>query len=343
MPKILTTLIILFFINLAQANSLQEMHSELDSAQYAKAATTGLALLRQQPDNPRIQFLLALAFQKNKQEKKAIRYYKKIISSHPELPEPRNNLAIIFLQQGNYDKAIQLLIASINTHPAYATAYKNLNNIYQGLASEAYRKALNDDLPPDNILSKIKLTELTELQQSVMVANNSIQQPVQTARLDEKTTAPEVPPAPTPTVAQVAPKPEEPVRQSITTKQEIMPARQTLTDKEYLIQRVKNWADAWSKQQFDQYVSSYTDSFSGRYASHTQWVKERRKRVVRVDHIEVTLSKFKVKSIANNQATIDFQQAYQSSTYSDKVIKRVQLKKVNNDWKISREVTLAVL
>jgi tetratricopeptide (TPR) repeat protein len=342
MPKILTTLIILFFINLAQAKSLQEMQSELDSAQYARAATTGLALLRQQPDNPRIQFLLALAFQKNNQEKQAIRYYKKIISSHPELPEPRNNLAIIFLQQGNYDKAIQLLIASLNTHPAYATAYKNLNNIYQGLASEAYRKALNDDLPPDNILSKIKLTELTELQQSVIVANNSIQQPVQTARLDKKTTAPEVP-APTPHVVAVVPKPEKPVSQAITIKQEIKPARQTVSDKAYLIQRVKNWADAWSKQQFDQYVSSYTDSFSGRYASHAQWVKERRKRVVRVDHIEVTLSKFKVKSIGNNQATIDFHQAYQSSTYSDEVIKRVQLKKVNNDWKISREVTLAVL
>jgi tetratricopeptide (TPR) repeat protein len=330
MPKILITLISLFIIGTAKANTLQEMQSEIDSEQYARAATTGLALLRQQPDNLRLQFLTALAFQKNNQPKQAIRYYQEIINTHPELPEPRNNLAIIYLQQGAYDEAVQLLIASLNTRPAYATAYKNLNSIYQGLASEAYQKALNDDMPPVNFLSNIKLTELDKLQLPEIVDSKPVPvvQPVQIVKADKEAG---VPVSVVPTV--------QPGIQTAVAK----PVARKEPDKEQLIQLVKNWANAWSSQEFDQYISAYRDSYKGQYSNHDEWVKQRRERVVRVDHIELTLSNFKVKLNSENQAIIDFHQAYQSPSYHDKVVKRLQLDRINNTWKISREVTLAVL
>ncbi len=330
MPKILTTLISLFIINIAQATSLQEMQTELDSKQYAKAVTTGLELLRQQPDDPRLQFMTAFAFQKNNQAKQAIHYYEKIISAHPELPEPRNNLAIIYLQKGEYDEAVKLLIASLNTNLAYATAYKNLNSIYQGLASKAYRKALSDDLSPTNVLNKIQLTELSELQQPVIVDSIPTQAPTQIAKFDTQLEAP-------------APAPAAPAKKPIITKAEVKPVVQTAADENQLIQFVKNWANAWSEQQFDQYVSAYSASYRGEYPDHEEWLKQRRKRVVRADKIKVSLSNFKVKSNSPDIAVIDFHQAYQSSTYHDNVLKRIQLNKINNDWKISREVTLAIL
>lgn len=329
MRKILNTLIALFMLNIAQANTLQEMQNELDTAQYARAATTGLALLRQQPDNLKLQFLTAYAFQKNNQQKQAIRYYQEIIESHPELPEPRNNLAIIYLQQGAYDEAVKLLIASLNTHPAYATAYDNLNRIYQGLASEAYRKALSDDLQPANIVNKIELTELNTLQLPGTLASVPAQQTAQIIAPETTTIA-----AQPIVVAAVPPVVEKPAAK---------PAVLPTADKEQLIQRVKNWGSAWSEQQFDQYVLAYTDTFSGQYPDHETWLQQRRQRVVSVDHIKLTLSNFKVKIIDANTALVDFHQSYQSSTYSDRVIKRVQLERINNDWKISRETTLAVL
>jgi tetratricopeptide (TPR) repeat protein len=325
MPKILTILISLFIINIAQAATLQEMQTELDSAQYARASTTGLELLRQQPDDPRLLFLTAFAFQKNNQAKQAIHYYQEVISAHPELPEPRNNLAIIYLQKGEYDEAVKLLIASLNTHPAYATAYKNLNTLYQGLASEAYRKALNDDVPPTNVLNKIQLTELSELQQPVIVDSKPIQTPAQIAKLDTQLEAP------------------APAKNTVIAKAQVKPVVDTVADKKQLIQFVKNWANAWSEQQFEQYASAYSASYTGQYPDHKEWLKQRRKRIVSADKIKVSLSNFKVKSNKPDIAVIDFHQAYQSSTYHDNVLKRIQLNKINNVWKISREVTLAIL
>jgi murein L,D-transpeptidase YafK len=139
------------------------------------------------------------------------------------------------------------------------------------------------------------------------------------------------------------PTPAVPSKKPVIVKAQVKPAIQAATDKKQLIQLVKNWAKAWSEQQFEQYVSAYSASYRGQYPNHKEWLKQRRKRIIRADKIKVSLSNFKVTSNDPNIAVIDFHQAYQSSTYRDKVVKRIQLDKIDNDWKISREVTLVVL
>ena len=338
MPKIFLLLINLAFISTVHANTLQQMKSELDAEQYARAATTGLALLREQPDNLETQFLTALAFQKNKQTKQAIRYYQEIISQHPELPEPRNNLAIIYLQLGDYDNAVKLLIESINTHPAYAAAYQNLNTIYQGLASEAYRKALSDEASSNTVLNRIQLTELDELYQPATQVNPPPTLVVAQAGIEteQQTAALVTPVEPAPQAV-----PEKPPATPVSAAPTSSPA--ALTNNQTLIDLVTNWANAWSEQEFEQYAATYSDEYTGRYSSHQEWLKQRYRRIVSRERIKVSLSNIAVKSLTENQAVIDFQQAYQSPSYSDKVVKRLRLKRINQQWKIYSEVTLAVL
>ena len=123
MSRLLLILIFTFLSSPVLSNSIQQLESELNQHDYNRAAQTGLAILRQQPENIQAQFLTAVAFQNNKQPDIAQRYYQQIIRSHPELPEPRNNLAMIYMDQEQYDLAIDQLIASLKTNPAYATAW----------------------------------------------------------------------------------------------------------------------------------------------------------------------------------------------------------------------------
>jgi tetratricopeptide (TPR) repeat protein len=331
MFKITSLLISLLIASAVQANTIKQMKIALDTAQYASAATTGLALLHKQPDNLNVQFLTALALQKNKQTQQAISLYQDIIKAHPELPEPLNNLAIIYLQKGEYDQAIKLLISSLNTHPAYATSYQNLNKIYQGLASEAYRKALSDNSDSSDVLNRIQLSVLDKIQQPALVETSE--------------------PAQQPVIAELKPAEENPTSEQQPLATALSPAKtetvkkpQPETDEsQHIMQLVKNWANDWSNQQFDQYVDAYDDSYRGRYRNHNEWIKQRRKRIVQRDRITVTLSNLKIQSLNKSRAVIDFHQAYQSPGYRDKVIKRLRLNKVNNRWKINQELTLAVL
>jgi hypothetical protein len=80
------------------------------------------------------------------------------------LPEPRNNLAMIYLAQGDYDRASRLLVEAINTHRSYAVAYANLSQVYKGIASEAYRRAVSESSEPAKYTHNIELTAITELE-----------------------------------------------------------------------------------------------------------------------------------------------------------------------------------
>lgn len=358
LPTIFTSLMFLAVIlpGLANANSLQQIQQDLKANRYAQAAASAKALLKQQPDDLQLHFITALALQKNAQPEQAIRHYQAIIADHPKLPEPRNNLAIIYLQQGQYDQAIDLLIESLNTHPAYATAWKNLNNIYQGLASEAYRKALSDDNDTRSMLHTIQLSALDTLtvqplKQPLTIATAPRESaplpPAQSKAVKPSTAEPsitktpiKIAAAPKP-VAAPAPKPKPTL--TTATKPQVVNNTVKIPTEKQLISILNRWASAWRDQEFDQYVTAYTTDYKGRYRNHQQWVKERRKRVIRADRITLELSQFQVKSLSAQRAIINFQQRYQSATYRDKVVKRIHLVNQDGQWKIAREVTLSVL
>ena len=343
MIKPLTLFIALLLSSQVQSNSIGQLETELNQGHYSKASATGLSLLEQQPDNTRLQFLTAVALQNNNQLDNALQLYQKIIHTYPELPEPRNNLALIYQQQGEHEQAIETLIGSLKTHPAYATAWQNLNKIYQGLAGEAYRKALGKDDRPRSAINNIQLAALTTLYDP----------PVQPAVITATTELASAPPEPVASTPQIASSPAAPV---VVTSPAVILAvaatpvaappttiEQPEDTHQQLIYTLQKWADVWSQKDFDSYVDTYIADYQADKSSHQAWLEYRRPRILNPQSIIVKLSKFKVKSVSRKQAVVDFHQNFQSPDYSDKVIKRIHLTKTGKGWKISRELTIAVL
>jgi tetratricopeptide (TPR) repeat protein len=145
-----------------EAATIQELQFLVDQNSFSSATVTGTQLLIKQPDNVKIQFLTAYAYQMDNQTNRAKKLYENLILEHPELPEPMNNLAMIYLNQNNPDKASQLLIDALNTHSSYSTAYTNLGRIYRSIASTTYRQAVSESDQPVEA-TKIKLAALSNL------------------------------------------------------------------------------------------------------------------------------------------------------------------------------------
>ncbi len=283
------------------ATSVKQVQQLLEQQKYVDAANAGEQLLLQNPEHARTRFLTAYAYQMSAQTDKAVMLYQDLIKDNPDLPEPRNNLAMIFLAQGDYDRASQLLVEALNTSPSYATAYDNLSQIYKGIASEAYRRAVSESGEPAKYTHKIELTALTNLEATE----------------------------------------QEPIVEEIPDDQKTLvnfANQETL-----LIVQIKDWATAWSSKDFATYTGFYAPEYRANFESHDQWVEYRRKRIARPGAIKVEVSDIQIKWRSENRAIIDFEQAYESTRYNDRVVKRLGFSRVGPQWKITEEQVLSVL
>jgi tetratricopeptide (TPR) repeat protein len=280
---------------LLAATSVQDIQLLLDKKLYVQAARSGEQLLQKHSGDPDIEFLTAYAYQMSQQSGKAARYYQELIREYPELPEPRNNLAMIYLSNGDYDRASELLVNAINTHRSYATAYENLSNIYTGIASEAYRRAVSESKEPETYANNIELTALTRL--STMNQGN-ISEPGLTEQSATGVT---------------------------------------------LVNQLIGWAKSWSDKKFDAYIGYYSGDLKLDFPSHQAWIAHRKKRILRPGYIKIEVSNFQIRAQSDNRATIDFEQSFNSLNYSDRVIKRIRLNRINSKWKITDERVLSVL
>ena len=110
-----------------------------------------------------------------------------------------------------------------------------------------------------------------------------------------------------------------------------------------IIQTISDWARAWSNKDIKHYINAYTRYYRGRKSNHRDWVKHINNRFQQAGKIDVSISNIHIKSRNAQRVLIDFEQAYKSPTYRDKIIKRIILTKQDNDWKISEERTVSVL
>ncbi len=318
------------------------------------------ALLKQSPENPQALFQAAVALQQLQHLDRAEGYYRRLIELQPKWPEPRNNLAIILLKKGDYDGAIDLLISSLQTHPAYETAWRNLGNLYKGLASEAYRRALSEDKNPRSVLDRIRLQPLTRLTSPVetpklpQMAQAST--PPAPAAKTEPTAEPVRPAVPAPlqpvarpassSVAKTAPKPApvaataRPATPATSGKRDIQDLSQRI---QQIRQAVLDWADAWTRKDLDRYLAAYAPDYRDGKPSHQAWVDWRRQRILRPGEIRVSISDIRLRHHDPKKARVDFVQAYRSPRYRDRVVKRLDLARIGGSWRIVREKTLRVL
>ncbi len=304
------------------ADSVQQL---IGQKKYAKAVQIGEQLLRENPDQASTRFLTAYAHQMTGNTERSIKLYEELIRDEPDLPEPYNNLAMIYLAKGDYDYASQLLVSAINTRINYAIAYANLSHVYKGIASEAYRRAVSQSSEPAKYTHDIELTAITRLE-------TPDELPQLASLLPAKPT-----PA-LPTTSKTIPS------QSTVTSNETAPTLINLANQQtLLIEKVRAWASAWSNKDFDNYTDSYMPDYRSDFATHSQWVAYRRGRIQRPGNIKVAVSNFAIKRGSDARVSIDFTQAFSSSRYSDRVIKRLGFERVGSQWKIVSERVLSVL
>ncbi len=110
-----------------------------------------------------------------------------------------------------------------------------------------------------------------------------------------------------------------------------------------LIELVNNWAGSWSGKDFAAYVGFYSPQYRAKFESHDAWKAYRRERILRPGDIRVEVSDIKIRWVSENLAIIDFRQAFDSPTYSDRVVKRLAFSRFGNTWKITDERVLSVL
>ncbi|MFT7497388.1 MAG: tetratricopeptide (TPR) repeat protein [Urechidicola sp.] len=287
------------------AATIQELQFLVDQNSFSSATVTGTQLLIEQPDNAKIQFLTAYAYQMDNQTNRAKKLYENLIRQHPELPEPMNNLAMIYLNQNNPDKASQLLIDALNTHSSYSTAYTNLGRIYRSIASTTYRQAVSESDQPVEA-TKIKLAALSNLisaEPLIIVAEPLVI-------------------VAEPTVSSVV---------------------NTVDVKTLLKELVKNWAKSWNDKDFPTYISFYSANHRPSFKTHIAWVEHRRNRIMRPGAIKVRVSNIEIREQGENKVVINFKQTYDSPNYSDKVLKSLDFRRFGSAWKISEEDVISVL
>lgn len=292
----------------------------------------------------KLQFMKGLVLTRLDRYRDAEKVFIQLTADNPDLPEPFNNLAVVYAAQGKYTEAEEALKNAINTHPSYATAHENLGDIYAKMASRAYNQAL--ELDTSNKAAREKLSLVNELISAPPGPEKTVVAKA-TATPQEPEPASEVKavvkPVPEPEIITIPAK-REPVSEKTQKKTVVPPAKKVNAEEDIAQNRkavetaIKNWANAWSAQDVDNYLAKYGQEFlPPKRMSRKQWEKDRRKRLRRPSFIKITLSDMKINLHGKDYAEIKFTQAYQSDTYSDKVKKEILMRKVSNTWLITQE------
>ncbi len=316
--------------------------------------------LAKDPDNITYLFLKGLILTKQEKLEQARDIFLQLTQLNPELPEPYNNLAVIYAALGDFDSAREALQNAINTHPSYATAHENMGDIYAKLASKAYNQAL--ELDKDNSTAKAKLSLVNDLFSNPYAGRDSI--PVVAANDKQVTEQPDQSvTAVSESVVEV--EAELPVVSRQEQSQEVVAVVSQLSSRENSIsvskqetdeldrqklqmqltidvvkRRILAWAEAWSGQDVNQYLSYYARDFTPpSRQTIDQWRTTREIRITKPGVIQVAISDIVVGLLGPAHAQATFTQMYDSDTYSDRVKKTLLMKKEGNQWLITQEGT----
>ncbi len=116
------------------------------------------------------------------------------------------------------------------------------------------------------------------------------------------------------------------------------PRREPSPGDEEAVQAVLDWAKAWSAQDVEAYLGSYSRLFAPENgATRPVWQAQRERRLRGPEFIEVALSELELRVDPSNQAILRFRQNYRSNTFRDEVQKVLVLVVEDGAWKIVRE------
>jgi adhesin transport system outer membrane protein len=105
-----------------------------------------------------------------------------------------------------------------------------------------------------------------------------------------------------------------------------------------IMEMVNAWAEAWSKQEVEDYLAFYASTFvpaGGK--SRAEWESQRRKLVLAPSRISIGAALRDLRITAPERAEAEFLQSYSSDRYSDVVVKTLELVMESGRWRIARE------
>ena len=232
---------------------------------------------------------------------KALGAYSELADEYPTNLEVANDVAVILAGLGRLNEARQVLEVALQKHPKVGKAFINLREILARQASVEYRKALDKNPPNTSLVLQSENIDLTRKYEIVKV--DRVDKGKNNDALNEIGT--DIPLA-------------------------------ILEDSADLIKKlVFEWAEAWSKKEFETYINFYSKNFkNNRAKSFDDWSRYRKPRVKRRGKIKLSITKIKVDILTDGMAEVSFNQRYQTGSTRLFTRKKMRLKKEEQNWKI---------
>lgn len=332
----------------AFADSLSDVRELIKAGKSQEALNKINQELSAKPKDPQFRFLKGVVLTDTGRVQDAISTFNKLTEDYPRLPEPYNNLASLYAATGQYDRARAALETAIRTNPSYSVAHENLGDIYALLAGQAYSKALQLDVnktqaQPKLVLIRdiVNVSGLTPGLAPVPAApvNNNQNSSVATSTVaaNSKPTpvnTPVVQPVPVvkPSNTQVAVNNKPAIAPDVSNNAAAIKQAETT---------VLAWAKAWSNQDINEYLNSYSKDYvpaSG--GTHKAWEEDRKAKILGKSKISVNLSGINTSLVDNgNTAIVKFRQNYSAGALQTSTKKTLQLSKFNGKWVIVKEIS----
>lgn len=332
--------------------------------------------LANNPKDPEARFARGMALSRLNRGNEAKKAFSELIRDVPQYPEPYNNLGVLLAGAGEYAKARTAFEAAIVKNPGYTSAQLNLGEIEVALAIQAYQAVLNTE--PGNTMAQAKLALLKSLQTTAPSAQGSAvsantRPPAQrpqplplepaepaaalTGRVEPPGTGLQAPPLSSPVAINqnagsaaaadspggiaLAPAVSAPASAATRTAElELAPASsdENSEPRRAVLDVVKVWANAWSKQDADRFVSLYARDFiPPDSASRSRWLEARRQNILAPKQIRLRLDALQFTMLNEQRARVSFRQNYESDLGSETINKTLVLQNIAGAWLIVHE------
>jgi hypothetical protein len=372
---------LIFFLTMpaGAADPMYEVNQLLQKGKTEQALEKIDAFLSSQPKDAwgrnitQMRFLKGRLLAEQKRNVEAIQVFAKLTQDYPDLPEPYNNLAVLYAAQGRTEDAREALERALRTDPSYATAYRNLNEIYARLASQAYDHTLqvsNGSKPAPALIKELcdnygRMAKQSigrqqagdgeiNLIRDIPKSRSNAGAPPSKVYIDEMamadaTAEPPLPPAFTNPAVNPAPqvpsvivkaKPNATSKVDDTIQKKIAAIPQPLPpgEEKAVLATVQSWAGAWSGKNIGAYLAFYAKDFRAPNGqSRGEWEKLRRERIGKPKSIKVTVDAPKVALNDATHAVVSFRQGYRSDNLQTNTRKTLLMIKSGGKWLIQDE------
>jgi murein L,D-transpeptidase YafK len=114
---------------------------------------------------------------------------------------------------------------------------------------------------------------------------------------------------------------------------------ETLSSKDAVRKVVSKWAESWKSGNMTAYKACYASNFHNQGMNLNDWVSHKINVREKSGNISIRISNLNI-TVKNNLAIATFTQHYSSKILKSNAAKRLELRKMNGEWKIYRETML---